>query len=298
MPRFAWSLMAVSLAVAMLAPGTASADTLPKPAYPAAPARSLWRPEWPTFSRAEGVATVAAGAGTAVLFMLKPPTDPRWEGGVLFDDSIRRAWRLESLSARKQARSWGDMPYYAAPLIPLIIDPLIAAWAVRGDTKAALNLELVSLEAFSYAGLLSFVSTRISVRERPDSAECRRTHDKAEDCGERDTESFISGHTTIVAASAGIVCANHRAMPLWGSTAADVGACALATTGALATGVSRIMGDRHYTTDVIAGFGVGFGVGYAIPTLLHYSHEDTQVSLTVSPGAPCTGACLKLRGTF
>ena len=256
----------------------------------------MWQREWPTFSPVEGVATVAAGAGTLTLLMLKPPKDPRWEGGILFDDRVRSGLRLSSESDRQRARSLGDLPYFAAPVIPLLIDPLVAAWLVRGDSKAALNLGAVGLEAFSYAGLASFISTRISVRERPDSAECRRYKPDA-DC-ERDTEAFFSGHTTIAAASAGIVCANHRVMPLWGSEAADVGACALATSGAVATGVSRLLADRHYATDVIVGFGVGFGFGYAIPTLLHYSRHKTDVSLSVAPNGRCTGACLQLSGAF
>lgn len=297
MPRPTSLLFLCGLALAALWPVSSRADTSKSLSYPAAPKRSLWRPEWPTFSRAEGIATVAAGAGTGVLFMLKAPSDPRWEGGIWFDDDVRSAFRLESPSARKQVRAWGDMPYYAAPLLPLILDPLVAAWAVRGDTKAAANMTLVGLEAFSYAGLLSFASTRISARERPDSSGCRRTADDPKTC-KVDTESFYSGHTSIAAASAGIVCANHRAMPLWGNRAADVGACALATTGAVATGVSRLASDRHYATDVIAGFGMGFGIGYAIPTLLHYSHEQTNVSVSIQPGGPCTGACLKVAGSF
>jgi membrane-associated phospholipid phosphatase len=62
------------------------------------------------------------------------------------------------------------------------------------------------------------------------------------------------------------------------------------------------LADRHYATDVIAGFAIGFGVGYAVPTLLHYTGNRKglrpDVSLSVSPGAPCTGACLKLAGSF
>jgi membrane-associated phospholipid phosphatase len=260
----------------------------------------MWQGHWPTFSTWEGLATIAAGAGTGALFMLKPPKDARWEGGIWFDDAARDGLRLESADDRKRVRAWGDLPYYAAPVIPLIVDPLVAAWLVRGDGKTALNVELIGLEAFSYVGLLSFVSTRASVRERPDSSECRRQPD-TEDC-EVNTESFWSGHTSIAAASAGVVCANHSYLPLWGHPVADAGACALATTGAVATGVSRLAADRHYTTDVVAGFGVGFGVGYAVPTLLHYTRDKNKtspdVSVSVSPGAPCTGACLKVAGSF
>jgi membrane-associated phospholipid phosphatase len=283
---------------AALSARTGHAETPPATEFTAPPPDSLWHSEWPTFSGAEAAATVAAGVGTAVLFVLKPPTDPRWEGGILFDDAVRRKLRLRSAHARQQVRDWGDMPYFAAPAIPLIIDPLLVSWLGRGDAKTAFNLEAVGLEAFSYAGLMSYVSTRSSVRERPDSSECRRTHTDPKACGEPDTESFYSGHTTIAAASAGIVCANHRVMPLWGRPWADAGACVLATAGAVASGVSRLASDRHYASDVIVGFGAGFGFGYAVPTLLHYARNESNVALSLVPGGPCTGACVKLTGTF
>jgi membrane-associated phospholipid phosphatase len=257
----------------------------------------MWRREWPTFGGWEAVATVTAGVGTGVLFMLKPPSDPRWEGGILFDDSVRTHMRLDSADARKRVRALGDLPYYAAPVLPLIVDPLLVAWLVRDDSKAAFNLEMTALEGFAYAGLLSFVSTRLSVRERPDSSECRRTHADDSEC-EIDTEAFWSGHTSIAAASAGLVCANHHYMPLWGHPVADAGACVLATSGALWTGVSRILADRHYTTDVVVGFGAGFASGYLVPTLLHYTRRTSDFTLRLQPRAGCLGACLELAGSF
>ncbi|HEY6081546.1 MAG TPA: phosphatase PAP2 family protein [Polyangiaceae bacterium] len=243
----------------------------------------------------EGVATVAAGAGTLTLMLIEPPTDALWTGGILFDDAIRRAVRLDNEQSHAKVASIGDIPYFAAPLLPLIVDPLLA-WAVHGDGKAALNMELMGLEAFSYAGFMSFVSTRTSRRERPDSRQCREDHPES-GCPPTDTEAFWSGHTSIVAASAGLVCANHVYMPLWGHPIADAGACVLATSGAILTGVTRLMADRHYTTDVLVGFGMGFGFGYAVPALLHYSHRKVEVALGVRPGE-CTGGCLTLNGKF
>lgn len=293
--RFALCLSCTLLVSSLVRPAAAElvATTTPPPPPPSA---SLWRREWPTFSRFEGVATVAAGIGTGVLFVLKPPPNPRWQGGILFDDALRDDLRLHDDDARRKVRAWGDLPYYASPLLPLVVDPLLVAWLARGDGKAAFNLEAVALESFAYAGLLSYVSTRLSVRERPDSTECRREHPEPGACTS-DTESFYSGHTTIASASAGIVCATHRAMPLWGHPAADASACAVATAGAVFSGVSRILADRHYTTDVLAGFGMGFGLGYAVPTLLHFSHARRDVEISVSPG-PCDGACLRVSGSF
>jgi membrane-associated phospholipid phosphatase len=159
---------------------------------------------------------------------------------------------------------------------------------------AALNIGFIGLEAFSYSGLLSFVSTEISRRERPDSAECRRQHPDGEGCAPVDTESFWSGHTSIAATSAGLVCAHHRYMRLWSHPVADAAACAWASGAALASGLSRLSSDRHYTSDVVVGLGLGFGIGYAVPVLLHYS-RTRSVSLSMAPCA-CNG--LALAGSF
>jgi membrane-associated phospholipid phosphatase len=258
--------------------------------------RTLWQREWPVFSWTEGALTLAAGLGTAALALQEPPADPHWRGGVLFDDAVRDSVRLSSPTGRQTARSIGDMPYYAAGVLPLIVDPLIVAWWSKHDGKAAVNLELMGIEAFSYAGLLSFVSTRLSVRERPDTTECRRNELDDSRC-EPDTEAFWSGHTSIVAASAGLVCAHHQYLPLWGGGAGDVVACALATSGALVTAGSRLLADRHYATDVVVGLGVGFAAGYAVPTLLHYRRRRADVAVWAQPELG-SGATLRLAGTF
>jgi membrane-associated phospholipid phosphatase len=257
----------------------------------------LWRRSWPEYSWGEGAATVLAGLGTGYFFLQAPPSEPRWQGGILFDDAVRNAVRLESASGRQRLRSVGDMPYYLAPLLPLIVDPLVVSWLVRDDPKLAYNLAFMGLEAFSYAGLASFVSTRLSVRERPDTTQCRREHPDFEGC-RADTEAFWSGHTSIVAASAGLVCANHQYVPLWGSPAADASACALAASGALLTAGSRLMADRHYASDVIVGMGVGFGFGYAVPVLLHYTRRAAAVGVTIQPDARGDGASLNVAGVF
>lgn len=257
--------------------------------------RRLWNRAWPGFSGPEWVGTLSAGAATLLLALQKPPVDPRWQGGVLFDDAVRGAVRLRSPSARQRARRVGDFAYYGAPLLPLLLDPLLV-WGAHGDGTAAANLELMGLEAFGYAGVTSFISTRISVRERPDTTECRRWSPDSPDC-ERDTESFWSGHTSIVAASAGLVCANHHYMALWGHPVADAGACVLATTQALVTGGSRLMADRHYATDVLLGLGVGFGFGLSVPVLLHYTRTREPLSLSIQP-EPLAGASLNVGGVF
>jgi membrane-associated phospholipid phosphatase len=238
--------------------------------------------------------SAAAGALTFALALDSPPTDPRWRGGILFDDAVRRGLRLDSASARRTARSIGDLPYYLSGALPLVLDPVVA-WGIHGDSRAAANIELMGLEAFSYTGLLSFVSTRVSVRERPDTTECRGPHRDGAGC-ENDTQAFWSGHTSIVAASAGLVCANHRYLALWGHPWADAGACVLASSGVLITALSRLVADRHYASDVIVGTGVGFAFGYGVPILLHYGKSVPPVRVGFRSDAWGGGAMLELSG--
>jgi hypothetical protein len=200
MRRFVSSLLAMcSVAWVALEPATSHADTM---ALPKALRPSMWKHGWPTPSRVGGVATLASSAATLAPFRLEPPRGARWQGGIRFDEQLSDRFRLRSAEAASRGRAWTHLPLFTAPLAPLVIDPLVASWLARGNTRAALNLELVGAEA-------------------------------------------------------------------------------------------PVIADRR-STDVLAGL----GAGYAIPTLLHYAYEDTNVALSIAPGSPCTGACLKLAGSF
>jgi membrane-associated phospholipid phosphatase len=214
----------------------------------------------------------------------------------LFDDDVRGALRADDAETRQTLRGFGDISYYAAPALPLLVDSFVVSLLIRGDKRAAANLALISAEAFSYTGLVTFAALRGAARARPDSTECKRTSSTPADCPS-DTESFYSGHSSVSATSAGLVCASHTRMPLWGHPVADISACGLAISGALLTGATRLVADRHYPSDVLLGLGIGFGIGYAVPVLLHYSRVSKR-SLTLTPDPRCRGTCLALRGSF
>lgn len=234
------------LAAITLWPGTSLADTMLRPA---ALVRSLWRHEWPTSSPSERIPTVAIAPNGGVRFRLRPPRDPRWEGVLLHDKYARSELRLRSPNPPQATRAWADARYYAAPLLPLPVEPLIAAWRTRAGSEAAVESELMSLRALSYSGPFYRASTRLFVRENPDTSDSR------------DTESI--------------------------------------ETVALAVGVTRPASDRQDTSNApAAGLGTGLGIGYAVPPLLRYSDEQTNLSVSIIPGGPCTGACLKVAGSF
>jgi len=71
--------------------------------------------------------------------------------------------------------------------------------------------------------------------------------------------------------AAGLSCAHHTHLPIYGTRLADALACARDLTLAAADAILRIMGDRHYLTDVLAGGSIGFAFGYGLPVVLHYA---------------------------
>lgn len=228
------------------------------------------------------VATLAAGLATGAIVLYGPVEQPRWRGGILFDDAVRDAVRARRPATHRTFRSIGDYTYHLSPVLPLV-DVLLVSTIGHHDPKLAANLGLILLEAYSYTGVSAFITTEVSARQRPDAG---------------DTQSFFSGHVAIAATGAGLVCANHTRIALYGHPVADAAACVLAASNALLTGTTRLIADRHYASDVILGAGVGFGFGYAVPVLLHYSYPKSGRTLSFAPDPQCGGGCLSVRGTF
>jgi membrane-associated phospholipid phosphatase len=236
------------------------------------------------------VLTATTALATGAMLLLGPVDDARWQGGILFDKAVRNEFRATSPSTTQTFRTIGDYTYHLSPLLPLI-DVVVVAALARGDRKLAVNLGMILLEAYSYTGFSYFASTEIAARARPDS-HCN------EPGGTCDTQSFFGGHAAISATGAGLVCANHTRIALWGDPIADTAACVLAASNALLTASTRVVADRHYASDVIVGASLGFGFGYAVPVLLHYSYGKADRSLSFAPMPSCGPNCIGVRGTF
>jgi hypothetical protein len=292
LPHVLSALLSVLSSLALVRPAAAQSNPASPPllAPPAPEKPSLWRKEWPEFRTSEGVATIATGLATAALIVMGPVDQPRWTGPILFDEPVRNAMRAESAETRKTYQTIGDWTYRLSPLLP-IVDVLLVSTIGHRDSKLTLNLGGMLLEAYAYSGLTSFISTSISARKRP-SSECLPG-------GECDTQSFYSGHSAIAATGAGLMCANHTRIALYGNPILDIGVCVLASANALLTATTRVTADRHYATDVILGTGFGFGFGYLVPVLLHYSYgPNKDRTLRFAPDPSCGGSCIGVRGTF
>ena len=86
--------------------------------------------------------------------------------------------------------------------------------------------------------------------------------------------SMPSGHEAFAFTGAGLLCTNHAYLPQYGDPDTERTACAVSLGLATATGVLRIMADRHYATDVMVGSLIGLFSGFGLPRLLHYSWQS------------------------
>lgn len=239
--------------------------------------RLVWKAEWPYFRPIGYWLTAASvlGAVASTLF-LQYPDEPRWSGGILFDDAARKALRAHDLGVRTAIRTASDITLVANIVHAGLIDGVLVPLLDRSPGVAG-QLTLINAQAFAINILLSTVLFKAAARERPLIADCRRDPNIDPLCNSGPYASFPSSHTSTAFTAAGLICIHHQYLPLYGG-GWDVAACAESIAVATATGLFRVIGDRHYMTDVIFGGAMGFTIGYVYPWLLHYSGSSDPPS--------------------
>ncbi len=239
----------------------------------------------PRFRPAEYVATGVLASTTAAGMLLLEQNLNGPTGGVVFDDSVTEAATLASRSGRDRAVFWGDMGFYSALAFP-VLDATVGAWAVRGSSDVAGQMLLIDAQAFALSGTISTATQKLVGRKRPFVKQCRADPDYDPDCAEPEaqSQSFLSGHTIIAFTGAGLTCAHHLNLELYGPLA-DPLTCAAGLGIATWVGTSRVVSARHYLSDVLSGAVIGLGSGWLMPTLLHYGapRSDERATSVVVP---------------
>jgi len=255
-----------------------------------------WQPEWSRFDTIDvGISAASAAAALTLRFAMPAPAQG-WKEGLLFDDAVRDALRANDPFVRSTLSDFSDGLEIAFLLYPVVIDAGLVAGYGYGDAELATDMALMSVEAFLVSSVLVSATKSLVGRVRPDASPCP---EGGYACRSDTTRrSFISGHSASAFTSAGIMCAHHAHLALYGGGWADRGACIGAIGLAAVTGTLRVVSDRHYATDVVAGAVVGFATGYLVPTLLHYSGLNLFSDLGVVPAAPAEGRGLALAGWF
>ena len=158
-------------------------------------------------------------------------------------------------------------------LYPFVIDSLLVAGVVHGSPDVAFQMSMISLQAVLITHLVTNLTKHLFGRSRPDSDRCAEGDTLA--CGEQNM-SFMSGHTSIAFVGAGLICAHHQNLPLYGDGAAGMATCGLALAAAGTVGTLRVVADRHHLSDVLAGAAVGLTAGYLLPNLINYDFGWTR----------------------
>ncbi len=257
-----------------------------------------WNAAWPTFRPAEYVVTATAGMASLLAYFALPIRDqPRWSGGILFDDAARDALRVRSPTARDRVRALSDVTALSTLVWAVGVDSLLVPLA-RNSGSVAWQLTLIDAESFALSTLVTTTTYNTIARARPSYADCLRDPSFDPLCNSGATASFPSGHANLVFTAAGLSCAHHAHIALYGGGPADVFACGGTIALASATAAFRVMGDRHYVSDVLVGAAIGFGTGFALPMLLHYWVPGHDASVTIAPMQGSALADLVIAGVF
>lgn len=246
------------------------------------------RPEAPRFDAEDYGLTLGLGSLALVSDLFGPPEVARWRGGAIMDDSIRDGMRLGTKRSREVADTVSDVLLYS------LQGYVLADAGMLMGREADDGYRVLMIDAQSYAtsaALISLAKTLIG-RERPFVRDCLPGEQR---CQSRQTnKSFLSGHTAMAFTAAGLVCVHHAQLDLYGGGAADDIACGIAIGAASTTAILRMMADKHYSTDVIAGLAVGTFAGFVLPYLLHYGTSSSGVETT----GPSAFPWLSAAGTF
>jgi hypothetical protein len=230
------------------------------------PATVAWSQDWPRFRTVEGVVTVGMTLQAASVLLFYPDAKNNWDSGILWDDAVRDGLVLSSRHDREQAAKISDYLYYATVAYPILVDTVIVADHIHGASDVAGEMLAMNLETYAVTAGIAVSLERIG-RSRPMRRGCEQDPSYDASCGDEAEMnlSFLSGHTAAAFAGAGLMCAHHQHLPLYGGGAPDLIACLAGLSSATASGVLRIMSDNHYSTDENLGAGLGIFTGYFMP---------------------------------
>ena len=248
-------------------------------ARPSAQHRLAWREEWPRYSFDEAVLSVGLGALILAAGLLPTATTrASWTDVNAFDGGVHEGLRLTLADQRDSARIAGDVLMWIDVGIPFVIDALFMTGIGDGSWDGALQMGLISLEAYVVSLVVWRITSLLARRERPVTHDCNNPsldplrNPSAVECAASSSspQSYFSNTAVNAFTGAGLTCLHHTSMPLFGDEGADATACVGALTVASIAGLLRVMSNLDYLTDVITGAVVGLVSGWLLPWLLHY----------------------------
>lgn len=256
-----------------------------------------YRPfQWPDAAQTG----VTLGLYAYVELGMAHPSQGRWQSPILFDEGVRDALLAPSRAGRHTAAVVSDVTWYVPMLLPWLEGIGLPLFTDHWNHEVAFQLTALNAQAVSVVALLTRAGHKIVARARPDLEPCSKDPSYNDKCFGGPYAGFPSGHVSAALVGAGLSCAHHSYLPLLGGGAGDAAVCITATAMGVTSGVARIAADRHYVSDVIAGAVLGWGVGFAMPALLHYEWRAgaPRRAWTVTPWVSSNGLGLGTLGLW
>jgi membrane-associated phospholipid phosphatase len=242
-----------------------------------------WPSDYRRIEPAEIAVIGALGIGAALVeLVVEAPRTPRWNSPILFDEGARNLLRAGSPGGRSRAATASDIGYLGVPAYAIGVEAGLVTWLGKDKSDAALQLALIHAEALAVNAFVSRITQKSVGRSRPDKLPTTT-----------DNTAFFSGHTSTAFTTASVLYVQHSRLAIYGNAADEI-VCPAAVAVATATGLLRMVSDRHWASDVLAGalFGTLIGGGVAWAHLGRNARASPSLSL--GPG----GQSLVYGGAF
>ena len=203
----------------------------------------------------------------------------RWNEPLPLDEPLRDGLRADTARGRENAAVVSDYLWDVSQYYAVIVDSLLVPLAFDNlNFDVAWQMSMLNWQAIGAAFLVTRTTHVLVGRSRPSQYDCSTAAGASNPCV-LSGPSFISGHFSMAMTGAGLACAHHSALPLYGGGWPDAAICALLTATATTTGVLRVVADKHWPSDVVAGGLVGWASGFGLPWLLHYQYGEAPQAL-------------------
>jgi membrane-associated phospholipid phosphatase len=256
-----------------------------------------WSPSFTRFGATQYALSAALVGGLLARdAWLQPTASAGWSSDNPLDTQARTVFAARSAEGRASASSVSDVLSLGLMLYPLAIDSVLVAGVAHTNPDVAFQMAMIGTQAILMSKLISGLTKSFVGRARPDSSTCLLGTEPG--CSARN-ESFVSGHTSAAFVGAGLMCAQHQNLALYGQGPWGAVACGLSLTAATAVGVLRMMADRHHLTDVLGGAAIGLASGYLLPNLLNYDFGASKTGhAQLFPFGDTRTLGVAYRGTF
>jgi membrane-associated phospholipid phosphatase len=235
----------------------------------AAPAETTTSLRWGS-TPAQVVTTGLYVGGLLGVWAIGEPEQPRWSRPNRFDAGLTDALGRGE-GPRHALGLTSDLLVVAAIAYPVLVEDLGLVLFGHDDPRLAGRLVAIDAQAFALSGLVVGVTKVASARQRPYADALGCAADPAQPgCLDDRNMSFMSGHSALAFTGAGLACFHQQQIDrLYPSLAATVGVCASGMALATVTASLRVMAEKHWTSDVLVGAGVGLLAGWLLPHLSH-----------------------------